>query len=415
LLSHTISCGRARILVKLVPASCRRAFDKPESAAARRKVLRPGESPLDKLKFHRTFQNILGKYRKYLEFFGLLLLAVLIIWWFGRRLDWPQVKLAVQKSDWRLITLAVVFVLLGYLWRALRWQAFLAPLTKSSLREVWIATTVGFGAVLLVGRAAEVVRPAVLPMRDKRVRPAASFVTIMVERLYDMMAVVLFFAVNLVWFRPAPGTAADFSRARVVGWLLVTLLCGAIALLIWFKRRYLSVIGWLDKRIKGESRIRSRLKRALLSTLDQLATALGVLSDARQLAISIGWTLLLWSSVAAGNLMVFRAFGLPFGMSQVLFVLGWSMVGSAVPTPGGAAGAFHAATGAALVILGVGRDQAAAIAIILHLVDFAPAALFGLFYFLRGDINIARLRSLTSTSAVEHAVEDEKVVLAEGA
>jgi uncharacterized protein (TIRG00374 family) len=338
----------------------------------------------------------------------------LIIWWLGRGLDWPQVKLAVQKSDWRLIILAVVFVLLGYLWRALRWRAFLAPLAKASLREVWIATTVGFGAVLVFGRIAEVVRPAVLPMRDKRVRPAASFVTIMVERLYDMMAVVLFFAVNLLWFRPAAGTAADFSRARIVGWLLVAFLGVAIALLIWFKRRYQSVIGWLDQRISAGSRLRSRLKRALLSTLEQLATALGVLSDTRQLAISIGWTLLLWISVALGNLLVFRAFGLPFGMSQVLFVLGWSMVGSAVPTPGGAAGAFHAATGAALVLLGVGRDQAAAIAIILHLVDFAPAAMFGLFYFLRGDVNVARLRSLTSASAVEHAVEDEKVVLAEG-
>ncbi len=245
-------------------------------------------------------------------------------------------------------------------------------------------------------------------MRDKRVRPAASFVTIMVERLYDMMAVVLFFAVNLLWFRPTASTAADFSRARIVGWLLVVFLGSAIALLIWFKRRHQSVVGWLDNRISDTSGLRGRLKRALLSTLEQLATALSVLSDVRQLAISIGWTVLLWVSVALGNLFVFRAFGLPFGMSQVLFVLGWSMVGSAVPTPGGAAGAFHAATGAAL-------DQAAAIAIILHLVDFAPAALFGLFYFLRGDINVARLRSLTSATAVEHAVEDEKVVLAEGA
>ena len=357
----------------------------------------------------------MGKYRKYLEFAGLLLLAVLIIWWLGRRLDWPQVKLSVQKSDWRLIVLAIVFVLLGYLWRALRWRAFLAPLAKASLREVWIATTVGFGAVLVFGRIAEVVRPAVLPMRDKRVRPAASFVTIMVERLYDMMAVVLFFAVNLLWFRPTASTAADFSRARIVGWLLVAFLGSAIALLIWFKRRHQSVVGWLDNRISDTSGLRGRLKRALLSTLERLATALSVLSDVRQLAISIGWTVLLWVSVALGNLFVFRAFGLPFGMSQVLFVLGWSMVGSAVPTPGGAAGAFHAATGAALVLLGVGRDQAAAIAIILHLVDFAPAALFGLFYFLRGDINVARLRSLTSATAVEHAVEDEKVVLAEGA
>jgi uncharacterized protein (TIRG00374 family) len=251
-------------------------------------------------------------------------------------------------------------------------------------------------------------------MRDKRVRPAASFVTIMVERLYDMMTVLLVFAVNLLWFRPAPGTAADFGRARIVGWLLVAVLGAAIGLLIWFKRRSQSAVGWLDKRISDGSGLRTRLKKALLSTLEQLATALSVLSDMRQLSISIGWTLLLWISVALGNLFVFRAFGLPFGISQVLFVLGWSMVGSAVPTPGGAAGAFHAATGAALVLLGVGRDQAAAVAIILHLVDFAPAALFGLFYFLRGDINLSRLRARTSTTAVEHAVEDEKVVLAEG-
>jgi hypothetical protein len=85
-----------------------------------------------------------------------------------------------------------------------------------------------------------------------------------------------------------------------------------------------------------------------------------------------------------------------------------------VPTPGGAAGAFHAATGAALVLLGVGRDHAAAMAIIMHLVDFAPAAMVGLFYFLRGEINMTRLRVLISVKAVEHAVEDEKVAMAEG-
>ena len=357
----------------------------------------------------------MGKYRKHLEFAGLLLLAVLIIWLFGRRLDWAQVKLAVEKSDWRLIILAVGFVLLGYLWRALRWQAFLKPLTKTSLREVWIATTVGFGAVLVFGRIAEVVRPAVLPLRDKRVRPAASFVTIMVERLYDMMAVVLFFAVNLLWFKPTAGTSADFSRARIVGWVLVGLLATALALLLFFKQRSQSVVNWLEGRIRDGSALKSRFKKALLSTLDQLSTALNVLSDVRLLAISIGWTVLLWSSVAVANLLVFQAFGLPFGLSQVLFVLGSSMVGSAVPTPGGAAGAFHAATGGALVLLGVGVEKAAAIAIVLHLVDFAPAALFGLFYFLRGDINVARLRASTSTSAVEHAVEDEKVAVVESA
>jgi uncharacterized protein (TIRG00374 family) len=357
----------------------------------------------------------LARYRKYLEFAALLLLAVIIVWWFGRRLDWVQVKLAVQNSDWRLILLGALVVLLGYLWRAIRWRAFLAPLTEASLREVWIATCVGFGAVLLIGRAGEVVRPIVLPMRDKRVRPAASFVTIMVERLFDTMAVVSIFALNLLWLKPPDSAIADFGKARTVGLLLMVLLAAMVVMLICFKRGSERFIRWLDRKIGTKSRLAFRLKRAGLSTLEQLATALSVLSDTRQLATSVALSLLLWSSVALGNLLVFRAFGLPFGIPQVLFVMGWSMVGSAVPTPGGAAGAFHAATGAALVLLGVGRDRAAAVAIILHLVDFAPAALFGVFYFLRGDINVARLRALISVRAVEHAVEDEKVAFAEGA
>ena len=367
----------------------------------------------DKLKFV-GHSSPLGKYRKYLEFAALLLLAVAIIWWFGRRLDWQQVKLSVQSSDWRLIALGAVVVLAAYLWRAIRWQAFLAPLTKASLREVWVATTVGFGAVLLIGRAGEIVRPVVLPMRDKRVRPAASFVTIMIERLYDTMTVVSIFALNLLWLKPATGSAEDLSRTRAAGLVLVILLAAGIVLLIWFKRRSKSVIDWLDSKIGERGRMAARIKRAVLSTLEQLATALSVLSNVRQLAISLAWTFLLWFSVALGNLFVCRAFGLPFGISQILFVLGWSMVGSVVPTPGGGAGAFHAATGAALVVLGVQRDQAAAVAIILHLVDFAPAAIFGLFYFLRGEINVDQLRSLISAEAVEHAVEDEKVALAQG-
>lgn len=377
-------------------------------------MLRLGK-PARQTTVHRTFQKVLAKYRKYLEFSGLLLLAVLIIWWFGRGLDWRQVKLAVERSDWRLILLAGIVILVAYVWRTLRWRVFLAPLATTSFREIWIATTVGFAAILMFGRVGEVVRPVVLAMRDKRVRPAASFVTIMVERLFDFISVALIFAFNLLWFTPPGSTAAELTRIRGAGLLIVVLLAVAVVLLVWFRRRSASVIGWLDRKVGGRSRVSGRLKHAALSILDQLATALGVLGNVRELGPTIGLSLLLWFSVAFASLLIFRAFGLPFGMSQALFVLGWSMVASAVPTPGGGAGAFHVVTGAALVLLGVGREQAAAIAIVLHLVDFAPAALFGLFYFLRGDINMARLRSLISASAVEHAVEDEKVVLAEGA
>ena len=354
----------------------------------------------------------LSNYRKIIEFVALLLLAGLIIWLFGRKLDWQKVKVSVENSDWRLILIAIVIILLAYFWRVIRWQALLKPLTPTALREVWIATCVGFAAVLTIGRAGEVVRPVALSMRDRRVRPAASFVTIMIERLYDTITVVLMFAINLLWFTPK-SSDVEIGWVRIIGFSFLAVLLIGIAFLIWFRRRSAVFITWLDNRIKANSSLVLRIKKGLLSTLEQLAAALGVLSDVKLLSITIFWSAVLWGSVVAANLLVCRAFGISFGVSQVIFVLGWSMVGSVVPTPGGAAGAFHAATAAALILLGVGQNQAAAIAIILHLVDFGPAAVFGLFYFLRGDVNLARLRSLVSTEAVEHAVEDEPIVIAE--
>lgn len=352
-----------------------------------------------------------AKYRKFLEFLALLLLAIAIVWWFGRKLDWAQVKSAIAASDWRLILVAFFVLLVAYFWRAMRWRAFLAPLTKASLREIWIATCVGYAAVLTLGRAGEVVRPLVLPMRDRRVRPAASFVTIMIERVYDSITVLLLFAVNLVLFSPASG-ASEFARARLIGFALVGALFGFVALLIVFRWRSQKVIAWFDKKIRPEARILGRLKHGIINLLQQLATALGVLTNAKELATTIGWSLALWGSVAAGNLLVFRAFGLPFGVSETLFVLGWSMIASVIPTPGGAAGAFHAVTAGAVILLGVPAEQAAAVAIVIHLVDFLPAALFGLFYFLRGDVTLARLRLLMS--ATERAGDPENLSIAPG-
>jgi uncharacterized membrane protein YbhN (UPF0104 family) len=144
--------------------------------------------------------------------------------------------------------------------------------------------------------------------------------------------------------------------------------------------------------------------------LEQLALALRVLVNARELAVTIGWTALIWFGIAAANLLVLRAFGLEFGFTETVFVMGWALVGSLVPTPGGAAGAFHAATAGALIFLGIEKETAAGVSIVMHLVDFGPALAFGLIYVIRGDINLARLRTLTSPEAVEHAVEDNDVL-----
>jgi uncharacterized protein (TIRG00374 family) len=354
-----------------------------------------------------------AKTRKYIEFGALCLLAIGILWWFGRTLNWSEVRTAVSNANVYMLGAATLIICFAYLIRAFRWGAFLRPLGGSHLSHLFAATTIGFGAVFLAGRAGEVVRPVVLPMRDPTVRPSASFVTIVVERIYDLVAVVLMFAINLIWFRPPAGLQSDFNRVRLVGIALLTVAVVGVIALGWFRKHSTKVIDAFKSLFATWTFIPERIAKLVVGLLGQLAKALSVLVNVKELLETVLWTTLLWVGVALANLLVIRAFGVPFGFSETVFVLGWSMVASLVPTPGGAAGAFHAATAAGLLFLGVEKEIAAAISIVMHLIDFGPAVLFGFVYVIKGDLNFSRLRALTSQEAVEEVVENE-VLIPEG-
>ncbi len=341
--------------------------------------------------------------RPYLKFFGLCLLAALALWWFGHDLPWQEVRREVGQANWWLIALATLIICATFGVRALRWRVLLAPLVPARLIDLFAATTVGFGAIFAVGRTGEVLRPAFLSLRDRRVRPAAAFVTVGVERICDTAAVVLIFAFNLLWFRAPAGDPAAYVLVRRAGVLMLGALIGVIITLLLFRRNAPAVIGWLEGRAARWPRLLKRAANLLTGVLAQLAQALGVLTDARALLATVGWTVLLWAIIVTTNFLVLRAFHLPFGLSETLFVLGWALVGSLVPTPGGAAGAFHLVTAAGLVFLGIAEAKAKSVSIVLHLVLFAPAFFFGLYYFLRSDVSFARMRDLATTEAADVA------------
>ncbi|HYE16088.1 MAG TPA: lysylphosphatidylglycerol synthase domain-containing protein, partial [Pyrinomonadaceae bacterium] len=133
---------------------------------------------------------------------------------------------------------------------------------------------------------------------------------------------------------------------------------------------------------------------------------LGKGEAARELLVTVGWTVALWAAIAVANMLTLRAFGLSLGLSETLFVLGWSLVGSLVPTPGGGAGTYHAATSYGLTaFLAVPETEAKAATIVLHLVVFGSALFFGAYYFLRGGVSLGRLRELASAEATAGAAE----------
>lgn len=340
--------------------------------------------------------------RKSFKFILLFLFAVFIFWFFGRNLDWREVSTALRQANAAYIVAAVLVICLGYLLRAKRWQVLLEPITKTSLKELFATTTVGFAAVFLVGRAGEIVRPMWLPMRDRRVRPSAALVTLGVERIFDLASIICFFAVNLLWISAPAGREQEFEYIKFVGYLLLVGVFLGFAALYVYQKFSLKFISWTE-RVTDRKFIPGKIRQIILSILKQLSIALGILRDWREIVSVVFWTIMLWLSIAVPTWFVLLAFDLPLSISGALFIMGWAALGSLVPTPGGAAGAFHAATAGGMIFLNVAAEQAAAVSIAMHLVYFAPALIFGLYYFLHGDISLSRFKSLLDS---EHAVEE---------
>ncbi len=346
--------------------------------------------------------------RKYLKFIILLLIAILILWFFGRNLDWQLVSSSFRRADPIYLAGSVLIICLGYLLRAVRWKVLLAPVTESSLRELFATTTVGFAAIFLIGRMGEIVRPMWLPMRDNRVRPSAALVTLGLERIFDMAALACFFAFNLLLFSAPVGRETEFEYVEIVGWLMLTaVVVGFVALAI-YQRRSERFIEWFD-RFTTRRWIPARLHAIFVSILKQLSAALAILRDWKELINVTFWTFLLWLSIAIPTWLVLLAFDMPISFSDALFIMGFAAVSSVVPTPGGAAGAFHTATAASLLFLknDIRTEDAAAVSIAMHLVYFAPAIFFGIYYFIHGDISIERFRRLLSVENAEREIESD--------
>jgi uncharacterized protein (TIRG00374 family) len=325
---------------------------------------------------------------------GFLVGACFIIW-FASKLDWAKVWSDLVAANHVLIIVATFLISATYLIRSFRWQALLAPMRKTSISHLFAANAIGFAGIFLFGRAGEFIRPVIASMREK-IKFTVTLATILIERIFDTIAVAIFFSFALLFFNY--NTVNEDSR-RIVHDLLPVAYIFVIACVVGI----VSLVFLSRKKHRPTPPVTGKgfakwIKSHLSHLLYNLITGLRVLRDRRAFFMTAGQTILLWACVALSTYLVLRAFDIRLTTTQVLFVLGFEMMGSTIPTPGGAAGAFHTAAAVGLKLLGVETNLAASCAIILHLVTFAPSVFFGLFYTIRDGISLSALRNLEDLS-----------------
>ena len=315
------------------------------------------------------------------------------------QIDVRQLVTALQSTHSLLLVLAIGAFLGTLLLRAWRWQYLLEALKPIQTLPLFSVTAIGFMAnMLLPAHAGEVVRAYLLGQKEQ-ISTTACFATIVVERLFDLVSVLLILAVTLVWGQLplAAGPVADSVR---IGGYGAVVLCVAVAASLWLLRaqtaRMTNVIR-LCLRFLPE-----RWLARLTTFLHAFASGLEGLHKSRRLLLLLFQSLALWMLMAGSDLLVLVAFGLHLPLSAAFFVLVLQVIGVMIPSSPGFIGTYHAAVVIGLAVFGVGRELALSVALVMHAVFFFPSIVLGGIFLWQENLSLRNLWGLKAQDYTAH-------------
>jgi uncharacterized protein (TIRG00374 family) len=316
---------------------------------------------------------------------GLALLAL-----FFRGVDLRALAEAFRLADPVLLAGVVLATVVTYLARSWRWGYLLAPVVRVSFCRLLSATCVGFMSGLVIPRAGELVRPWLIARRHE-VTTSAAFASIILERLIDLITVVILFGLYLyVLPRPAAESAGRLLGTLRAGGVLAGLVALAVlGLLLALHLRAEATLAVLDRAL---DRLPSRVAAPVSHAVRSFTAGLAVLqAPPRHLLAIAGQSLLVWLSIALGLFWNNLAFGLRLPFHATFLLLGFLTVGVAVPTPG-MVGGFHEAYLLALTqAFGASSHTAAAAGITAHALTNVPVLLLGLFFLGREGLSLGKV------------------------
>jgi uncharacterized protein (TIRG00374 family) len=315
--------------------------------------------------------------------------------------------IARARPEWLALSLTTMFVNLAI--RALRWKFLLEPLGSTTFASAFRATAVGFAAsAVLPARAGEVIRPYFLARQaptdqQGRMTATGAFATIILERLLDIVTVLVLLASFVFVF------GKDLAAVNPTGFALVKWAGASAAAVSSGALVVLFVLAGDPARL---GRTMTRLEQVLPSTLagmiariaEKFARGLGAIRRPGRLLAALAWSLPLWLCIALGIWSMAMAFRLAIPFTGSFLMIALLTLGVAVPTPG-AVGGFHEAfrVGATMFY---GAPDAAAVgaAIVLHLFSIGPSLLLGLFFAAQEGLNLGSMQRLADQSEQAHGV-----------
>jgi glycosyltransferase 2 family protein len=278
-----------------------------------------------------------------------------------------EVWRALRSSDYLWLLPALVAFGLGNVARALRWRSLFAPGRRPPFGPTLDATMIGyFYNNILPARAGEAARVVVLTQRSS-VPPVEIVGTVVVERLYDVVAILAIFFVAQPWLPHV----SWFRAAAIAGIALALVIASIAAILVIYGDRPLRLL------LRPLARFSLFSGERLEKTVFELAHGLSGLRNREVALEALMWTIAAWMLTAVCAYFVSVAFHLHLSFAcgvLVAVAVGLSMI---LPSPPAAIGVFEGAAILALKAYGLPKSSILPYALVLHAVNFVPFVIIG--------------------------------------
>lgn len=347
----------------------------------------------------------------------LAVLVFLVIWGRGRiHFDFAVFRSQLATAHWGKMAIGLGCIYAAYVLRSARWAGLLRHHKKVSPFSLIGTQVMGFTAVALIGRVADLVRPY-LVARKTRLELSSQIAVYIVERLFDAGAMALIFSLALLQVSQAdvleairqtghlkvllehnPALAASVFR---YGALVATVL-GAVFLLgirmagepiaVFFERAF----GLISK----------KLGHAAGHKIRTFHTGLDTIRSFPEFGATASLSIAMWILIAGSYFETMRAFTASPELATVsvgkcVLLMLVSGTASIVQLPVlGWFSQIGIVAWAITVVLGAGHEAAVACAASLLLVTFLGIIPVGLIWAQFEDVNLRRI-----TAESEHAGE----------
>jgi len=320
------------------------------------------------------------------------LVVLIALFWNKVHFDWKMFWQQLRLVSWVHIVAGILLIYATYWLRAVRWSVFVSPTKKVSAASLLGPQFIGFTAVALFGRLADLTRPYLVARRVAL--PLSSQVAVYtIERMFDLGAAALIFSGALAFTPRDLPHHEVFVRAGVVSLgltLVIAAFAGAVRMaggvVAGFAR---GTVGMLSKSA-GES-----ISSKILGFRD----GLNALSSARDFGVVVLLSLTMWGMIGWAYVETAHAFvhtpelaGLTF--SRTMLLMAASIGGSLLQLP--IIGWFTqiAVTAAAMHgFYGVPIEAATACGAMLLVVTFLCIIPTGLVYSRIEHVNLKKIAS----------------------